>query len=482
MKNRFSQIIAFIQLSLLLSSNVFAEVVVDLTAAANKQAQLKQAANGMTYVNIQAPNSSGLSHNVYTKFNVDPVGLVLNNSVGDTQTKLAGWIEGNTLLGGKSAKTILNEVNSNNPSMLRGFIEVAGSKANVIVANPNGIMVDGAGFINVNRGVLTTGAPVVTNGDLTGYRVTDGHISIDGMGMDASDSDYTDIISRTAKLNSKIWANNLNIVAGTNDVSFDTKTVTSNSSSSPAPLYAIDTGALGGMYAGKIRLVATEVGVGVRNNGEISAGSELTISVNGKLENASKIYSAGSIFTSSSSDTVNSGTMYSAGDMSIDTNATLNNSGLIASYGSLSAKAKNINMASSSTFAAGLDENATISRAQSVLAFNAESIDNKADILAANVSIDMQGNGTIDNTGTINAVNTYINVQSLNNQVGGKIYGDNVALQAVNLNNYSMIASRNDLNIGAVNILNANGASIYSLGNMYIGGALDANKLATGRA
>ncbi len=480
MKNRLSQVVLFIWLSLLLSSNVFAEIIADVTANANKQPTVKTSSSGVTYVNIQAPNSSGLSHNVYSKFDVERSGVVLNNSATDVQTKLAGWIEGNKALG-SSAKTILNEVNSNDKSLLRGFIEVAGSKANVIIANPNGIMVDGAGFINVNRGVLTTGVPIINNGSMDGYRVSNGSVDISGDGLNGNESDYTDIIARTVNLHSKVWAKNLNIISGANDVSLDTNTVTPNSSSAPIPVYAIDTGALGGMYAGKIRLVATEAGVGVRNNGEISATSELIISANGKLENASKIYSKGSIAISAASDVINTDTIYSLGSTNIDTNATLSNSGLVASYGNLSAKANTISNKLGATMAAGLDENASVSKSDSTLGLKAVSIDNKADLLASNISIG-DGSGTIDNTGTINAISTYINLQNLNNKVGGKIYGDSVAISAVNLTNYSTIASRNDLNIGVANILNKDDALIYTLGNMYIGGALDTNKLATGRA
>ena len=44
-------------------------------------------------------------------------------------------------------------------------------------------------------------------------------------------------------------------------------------SSGGAPAFALDVSALGGMYAGKITLIGTEAGVGVRNAGEIGASA-----------------------------------------------------------------------------------------------------------------------------------------------------------------------------------------------------------------
>ncbi|MCZ5750933.1 filamentous hemagglutinin N-terminal domain-containing protein [Escherichia coli] len=40
------------------------------------------------------------------------------------------------MAGKGEARIILNEVNSRNPSQLNGFVEVAGKKAQVVIANP----------------------------------------------------------------------------------------------------------------------------------------------------------------------------------------------------------------------------------------------------------------------------------------------------------------------------------------------------------
>src|SRR5699024_1792846 len=119
-----------------------------------------KAANGTPVVNIVAPGKHGLSHNVYSRFDVGNKGLILNNSASISKTQLAGYIYGNANLKASGpASVILNEVTSTRSSQLKGYMEVAGAPATVIVANPNGIACDGCGFINTPRAVLTTGKP-----------------------------------------------------------------------------------------------------------------------------------------------------------------------------------------------------------------------------------------------------------------------------------------------------------------------------------
>ncbi|MFP3758153.1 filamentous hemagglutinin N-terminal domain-containing protein, partial [Cupriavidus sp. SIMBA_020] len=86
--------------------------------------------NGLPQVNIAAPDQGGLSHNRYLRFGVDRRGAILNNAATMTSTGLAGMIQGNPNFGpnGATARVILNEINSSNPSVLRGFMEVAGDK------------------------------------------------------------------------------------------------------------------------------------------------------------------------------------------------------------------------------------------------------------------------------------------------------------------------------------------------------------------
>ncbi|MEK1939754.1 MAG: filamentous hemagglutinin N-terminal domain-containing protein, partial [Pseudomonas sp.] len=98
---------------------------------------ITSAANGVPIVNIAAPNGSGLSHNKFTDYNVGQQGLILNNGTAAfNQTELGGVILGNSGLGGRAAGLILNEVTGGSPSQLKGYTEVAGQSAHVVVANP----------------------------------------------------------------------------------------------------------------------------------------------------------------------------------------------------------------------------------------------------------------------------------------------------------------------------------------------------------
>src|SRR5690606_33621686 len=124
---------------------------------------LDTAANGTDVMNIANPDRNGLSHNLYNRFDVGSDGLILNNSSRVSLTQQAGYIEGNANLSSGSARVILNEVIQPDISNLNGYIEVAGAKADVIVANPWGISCDGCGFINTGRATLTTGSPVFGN-------------------------------------------------------------------------------------------------------------------------------------------------------------------------------------------------------------------------------------------------------------------------------------------------------------------------------
>ncbi|MBE8594931.1 filamentous hemagglutinin N-terminal domain-containing protein, partial [Pseudomonas sp. MAFF 301449] len=233
-----------------------AQVVVDGSAPAGQRPTIGAAGNGTTVVDITRPSGAGVSRNTYTQFDVDKRGVILNNGVTNSQTQLGGWIEGNRNLANGSARVILNEVNSSNPSQLRGFVEVGGSKAQVVIANPSGIACDGCGFINADRATLTTGRAQFENGLISGYQVSGGKVSIGGEGMDASRADYTEIIARTVEVNAGIWSKDLTIKAGT-----------TGAAPTDTPTVAIDVAQLGGMYAGKITLVGNGAGVGVRNAG-----------------------------------------------------------------------------------------------------------------------------------------------------------------------------------------------------------------------
>ena len=151
------------------------------------------------------------------------------------------------------------------------------------IGNPAGISCDGCGIINASRFALTTGMPIINgNGGLDGYRVQQGAVQIQGAGFDGSRADAVDVIARAVQINAGLWANQLNVTTGANQVGADNGTVTPVAGSGPAPVFALDVARLGGMYAGKIHLVGSEAGVGVRNAGSIGASAgELVLNVDG---------------------------------------------------------------------------------------------------------------------------------------------------------------------------------------------------------
>ncbi|MDR7094620.1 two-partner secretion domain-containing protein, partial [Hydrogenophaga laconesensis] len=136
-------------LGLVFYTTAHAQIVADPSAPGNQRPTILQAGNGATVVNIQTPSAAGVSRNVYGRFDVDASGAILNNSRTNVQTQIGGWISGNPWVGAP-ARVILNEVNSSNPSYLNGPLEVAGQRAEVIVANPSGIRVNGGTFLNAS--------------------------------------------------------------------------------------------------------------------------------------------------------------------------------------------------------------------------------------------------------------------------------------------------------------------------------------------
>ncbi|MGV8001528.1 filamentous hemagglutinin N-terminal domain-containing protein [Photorhabdus temperata subsp. temperata] len=184
----------------------------------NNQTQVQNQGN-VPVVNIATPNNAGISHNTYQEFNVATQGAVLNNATQAAQSQLAGQLNANPNLKGKAAELIINEVTGNGRSELQGQLEIVGNKANVMIANPNGITCDGCGFINTAGATLTTGKPQFDKqGALEALEVKQGQITIGGKGLDGKATDYVDIISRATELNGKIQANNLSLTQGANRI------------------------------------------------------------------------------------------------------------------------------------------------------------------------------------------------------------------------------------------------------------------------
>ena len=273
--------------------------------------KIEEARNGMTVVNINTPNDKGLSHNQYNAFNVDEKGLILNNANRPVNTELAGYIMGNPNLVGSTANTILNEVTGTSSTSMNGALEVAGDKAHVIVANPNGISVNNGTFINASSATLTTGNPMINNGSVTGYNVQQGVITVGEKGLNASKTARTDLLAEAVMLNGKVWAQDTQVVTGKNDISVDaTGKVTNTHKTGESSQVGLDVAAIGGMYANSMYLVGTNDGFGVNNQGVLSAQNKLTIDSTGKLQNTGTIAATDANITTKSLEQMNKGKLY----------------------------------------------------------------------------------------------------------------------------------------------------------------------------
>ncbi|WP_080405590.1 hemagglutinin repeat-containing protein [Burkholderia ubonensis] len=369
-----------------------------------------QTQNGLPQVNIAAPSGAGVSVNTYNQFDVQKNGAILNNSPTIVQTQQAGYINGNPNFGpGQSARIIVNQVNSANPSQLRGYVEVAGSRAEVILANPSGIVVDGGGFINTSRATLTTGQPYYgADGSLGGFNVTRGLISVQGAGLNAANVDQVDLISRAVQANAAMYAKNLNVVAGANQVNHDTLAATPIAGEGAAPAIAIDVSQLGGMYSNRILLVSNENGVGVANAGTIAAqAGDLTLQSNGQLVLTGKTTASGNL-TATANGIQNSGTTYAQQNVNVSTGGALSNSGTLAAQESTTVNAGSIN--STGTLGAGVNNDGSVGKGGDLnLSSTGQLTATGRNVAGGNASI---SGGAVNLSGSQTAVNGHLSLKA----------------------------------------------------------------------
>ncbi|WP_235134774.1 hemagglutinin repeat-containing protein [Bordetella pertussis] len=245
--------------------------------------------SGVPVIDIVAPDANGLSHNRLREFDVGPPGLVFNNSLTEGRSQLAGYLNRNPGLR-QAATAILTEITGTRPSRLHGALEVFGRRADLIVANPNGLSVDGLVTLNAGRLTLSTGRPVTEGGRLR-LDVDAGHIAVAGAGVNTSGLDYFDLVARTVSLDGPVAAGAgaraaaLAVVAGRNRFEPANGSVTplAGSAGSGGSGYAIDGTAAGAMYGARITLLSSDSGVGVRQRGAVSSPGAITVSSRGEI-------------------------------------------------------------------------------------------------------------------------------------------------------------------------------------------------------
>ncbi|MBL0419251.1 hemagglutinin repeat-containing protein [Ramlibacter sp. AW1] len=275
----------FIAQTLLSAAPGYAQLAASTSAPASQRPLVTSAPNGVPMVLIAPPTRGGVSRNSYEHFNVAPPGLILNNSVVATPTQLGGRVGANPLLGGTPAQVILNEVTSTHASHLRGVIEVGGHRANVVIANPNGISCDGCGFIHTSRATLGTGTPLFApDGSLRALDVRQGTIEVGPQGLDGTALQQLDLLARGLLLRGEVFTPQLQALIGANEVLYDSLQHQGRPGIGAAPQFAVDIKDAGGMHAGQIRLVATDKGLGVNSTGRLSTlQGDLVLSADGQL-------------------------------------------------------------------------------------------------------------------------------------------------------------------------------------------------------
>ncbi|WP_238145825.1 filamentous hemagglutinin N-terminal domain-containing protein [Burkholderia gladioli] len=274
---------------------------------------------GVPVVNITAPNAAGISLNQYQSFNIDPVGLILNNSLMSGTSLTGGDVRANPNLAGRVASVIVNQVSSTGSayaSLLNGPLEVFGAPAAVVIANPNGITTRGTGFTNTIGVTLSTGAPQFL-GELggarsgfdearaIGYDVRGGHLQIEGnAGVNGPGAGIEgtvgtiDLIGETIGVNAPLYAGTrINVIAGRQFVLPSTASAQGTAYATSANGAdntreaigaangrAIDATAFGAMTAGQIQVISTAAGMGVRADAQLAANAgDLSLSSNGDL-------------------------------------------------------------------------------------------------------------------------------------------------------------------------------------------------------
>jgi len=423
---------------------------------ANNATQMDQAGNGVPVVNIATPNGAGISHNQFQDYNVGKEGIILNNATGQlNSTQLGGLIQNNpSLKAGQEARGIINEVTGANRSQLQGYTEVAGKAANVMVANPYGITCNGCGFINTPNATLTTGKPVFdASGNLQALDVKKGSITVEGEGLDASSSDALSIISRATEVNAAIHAKDLKVIAGANRVGTD-GSVQAQQGVGNAPTVAVDTGALGGMYANRIHLVSSDKGVGV-NLGNLNARQgDITLDASGRLAVKNSLAS-GSTVVKGESITL-SGEHKASGALSVSAQNDISVSGAkLASDGGMTLKGNGQLILSDSTLTTG----GSLGVETRDFAQDSHS---RADA-AGNISLSLSGSGSTQ--GQLVAGNDVVlNAGSLDNS-GSLISQGSQQLHTQRLTNSGILQSQHNLLL--------EGGVFSNTGQMASGGTFD---------
>ena len=429
-----------------------APILPDTKAPGNRYPLVQETANGIPLVNISAPTAGGVSRNDYERFNIPTKGAILNNSYTLSKTELAGYVQGNANMAQDPAKIIVNQVTSGNPTTMNGFLEVAGHKADVIIANPNGITVNGGGFINTARAILTTGKPEYDNKErLKDFRIdNDATILITGNGLNGKKADTLELYTRAAEIKAAIFGNTVHVTTGANVIDANTGKVTAIEGKGKKPEIAIDVKDLGGMYAGRIFLIGNEKGLPIDIKGAIESQHMV-------LDNQGNLYHAGTThstedMTIHAKDIQNTGTMAASGNMTLRADGQVVNDKIMGSVGNMAITANQVT--NHKTIASEKDLSITTTSEEE------NALDNSNSEILANGNVTIQASHTDNMNGNIASGSTLsIQGKTLNNSQGKlTAYGSNTISVSDKLENeQGLIAANKNISISSDLIHNAQG-------------------------
>ncbi|WP_051384453.1 filamentous hemagglutinin N-terminal domain-containing protein [Nitratidesulfovibrio termitidis] len=467
MYERFRKLLCSVLVVLLVCPPAMAEGIRPAPdAPAANRPGMDAAKNGVPVVNIVRPNGGGVSHNMFHDFNVEPKGVIINNSNQPGVSQLGGVLANNpNFTDGRKASLILNEVTSSNRSLIEGYTEVFGG-GQYIFANPNGVTINGGGFIGTPKATVTTGVPRVTGGNVQ-LDVSRGDVLVDGAGINVTNLDAFEIVSRTARINAEIQANRLDIIAGKGTYDPATGTVTPAApDAAPAPSVAIDSTALGGMYAGRINLVGTEQGVGVNMQGITQATDNLTLTAQGRIEIRGTASSGNTLSMASGGDSV-----AVSGTVSATNAANLSAHGTVLVDKTAPADAALIR-ADAITISGGKLDNRNLVAADSRMDVATDALSN-AGALQSGKSAQLQVSGAVTNDGSIlGGEELVISSGSVDNTGTIHATGAGQIRSTGTVSNDGSILANDDLTIEAAGVTNTGTLHAGKTAQLQVSGAV----------
>ncbi|EPR0827724.1 hemagglutinin repeat-containing protein [Escherichia coli] len=210
--------------------------------------------------------------------------------------------------------------------------------------------------------------------------------------------------------------------------------------------------------------------------GSILADRALTIMADRTLSNNDGVVKAGQSVSVTAGQLGGDGKLLSPGDITLKSNTAFSNSGQTIANGNLTLSV-NGDVTNTGSLLAG-----------SRLELNSIRLENteKGEISAGQTWLNVTD--TLLNRGLIDGKYTRLQANTLTNSGTGRIYGDAVGVSAATFNNLeengvaATLAGRERVDLGVQTLNNRTHSLIYSAGDMHIGGTLDANGSATGKA